>query len=81
MSSHDFEDIITVIDGRPDIVQEVIGSDKTLLHYLAASFSVILGGQNFDKALPGLVVYDELYDERLRNVQARLKLIANLKSV
>jgi len=34
LSSHDIEDILTVVDGRPELVEEVIGSEKLLSDYI-----------------------------------------------
>ena len=77
MSSHDFEDIINVIDGRTDIAAEVAATERELSNYLAARFSEIARHHNFENTLPGLVVYDELYEDRIRRVRERINLIAS----
>lgn len=76
MSSHDFEDIINVIEGRPGIKTEIAAAGGELADYLAARFSEIAGDPAFENTLPGLVVYDELYEERMRRVRERINLIA-----
>ena len=65
-SSHDFEDIITVLDGRPGIEAEVAAAGDGLAVYLAVRFGEIVRHPDFENTLPGLVVYDELYEDRVR---------------
>lgn len=76
--SHDFEDIINVLDGRPDVVKEVAAASGDLAVYLAARFRDLLAHPDFDNTLPGLVVFDELYDVRIDAVRRRATAIANL---
>ncbi len=76
MSSHDFEDIIQVIDGRPGIEAEVIDVGGELAEYLAMRFGEILKSADFENTLPGLVVFDELYEDRIHRVRQRIRLIA-----
>lgn len=78
MSSHDFEDIINVLDGRPGIESEITAADKELRAYLAARFRDVLRHPDFDNTLPGLVVFDALYDSRIEAVRSRVATIANL---
>lgn len=76
MASHDFEDIINVLDGRPEILDEVASTNAELANYLAASFSDIMHHPDFNNTLPGLVEFDELYDERVNRVRERINAIA-----
>lgn len=78
MSSHDFEDIINVLDGRAGVEAEVAAADYGLADYLADRFREIARHPNFDNALPGLVTYDELYEDRIRRVRDRINSIMNL---
>lgn len=78
MTSHDFEDIINVLDGRPGIEAEIAASDKELARYLAARFREVLQHPDFENTLPGLVAYDDLYDQRIESVRQRITAIARL---
>lgn len=78
MASHDFEDIINVLDGRPGIETEIAGAGGELAAYLAERFRDVLRHRNFDNTLPGLVVYDDLYDSRIEAVRRRIAVIAHL---
>lgn len=69
LASHDFEDIINVLDGRPGIESEVAAMEGELAAYLAARFNDIVRHPDFENTLPGLVTYDELYEDRVRRVR------------
>lgn len=51
MSSHDFEDIINVIDGRPGIEAEVADAGGELADYLASRFAEIVRDPNFENLI------------------------------
>jgi hypothetical protein len=70
--SHDFEDIVSVLEGRPAIVAEVASAPTDVREYLVESFSVIVKGPDLANALPGLVAQDELRGQRVAIVRERL---------
>jgi predicted nucleotidyltransferase len=78
MVSHDFEDIINVLDGRPGVESEITAAGGELAAYLAMCFRAVLLHPDFENTLPGLVVYDELYDSRIETVRRRVSAIADL---
>lgn len=80
LSSHDFEDIINVLDGRSGIEAEVAASAVDLVQYLAARFAEIVRHADFTNTLPGLVSYDEIHADRVRRVRARIEGIAALSA-
>jgi len=80
LSSHDFEDIINVLDGRSGIEEEVAASAADLVQYLAARFAEIVRHADFTNTLPGLVSYDEIHGDRVRRVRARIETIAALSA-
>lgn len=79
MASHDFEDIINVIDGRLGIEREVLQAGDELAAYLTTRFGDVLHHPDFENTLPGLVAYDELYENRIETVRRRMTAIADLK--
>lgn len=79
-SSHDLEDIINVLDGRPGVENEIENVGGELAAYLAERFAAITNHPDFDNTLPGLVEYDDLYDERIHSVRNRARRIATLKT-
>jgi predicted nucleotidyltransferase len=51
--SHDMEDIVAVLDGRPELVDELQQVDDELRVYLATRFGELLANENFLTAVPG----------------------------
>lgn len=76
--SHDFEDIINVVEGRAAIVAEVAASTPALCSYLATQFMQICQREEFQNVLPGLVAYDVLHAQRVAAVMQRIASIAAL---
>lgn len=79
MLSHDLEDIITVIDGRAEIVDEIVNADSKVKNYLSSSFIDIIKDKKFHDALPGhLMQYGTVYQDRVNQVLKRIELIVGL---
>jgi predicted nucleotidyltransferase len=78
--SHDFEDIINVVEGRAAIVAEVAASTPALCTYLATKFGLICQREDFQNLLPGLVAYDALHTQRVAAVKQRMAAIAALQA-
>ena len=53
LASRDFEDIVAMIDGRPELVDEVLAADPTLSAYLADELSGMRSDFRFDGAVLG----------------------------
>jgi predicted nucleotidyltransferase len=56
LESHDLEDVLSVVDGRPQIVAELAQADPEVRRYVSAVFARLLADEGFLNALPGLVV-------------------------
>jgi hypothetical protein len=54
-ASHDLEDIVTVVDGRPELIEEVASCELELRNYLQAEFRKLVSIADFLNALEGLV--------------------------
>lgn len=73
--SHDLEDLISVIDGRPEIIEEVRQSNEDLKNYLSEKISVLLNDSRFIEALPGKVPGDESSQLRIPIIIERLNML------
>lgn len=76
--SPDIEDIISVIDGRPEIISEVRDSDSKLKRYLAACFKELLRDRDFHYTLPGILPGDRASQARVPIILSRLQTISEL---
>lgn len=73
--SRDVEDIVTVVDGRREIVAEVEQTAPSLQQYLADEFSALLAERDFLEALPGHMLPDVASQQRIRIVLTRMQQI------
>jgi predicted nucleotidyltransferase len=78
-ASHDFEDIVNVIEGRPAIVTEARTASPSLRRYLEEQFSAIAANTDYLNVLPGLIAFDDLHAERLAAVADRIAALSTLK--
>ena len=55
LMSHDLEDILIVVDGRPELPDEMRSADPELAAFVAAQFQGLLSDHDFLNAVPGLL--------------------------
>lgn len=70
------EDMVTVVDGREEIVEEVLAACEDLRLYLATRIKELIGVPNFLDALPGFLPPDSASQARVQIVEERFKKIA-----
>lgn len=75
--SHDLEDIMTVLEGRLAIAQEVATAHEAVRKYISQSVAGLLDMPAFHNALPGLLSDPQ----REQTVKARLTQIARLRDL
>jgi hypothetical protein len=78
MSSHDLEDLITVIDGRAEIVAELSVAAPDVRSYVATEVQQLLTRRDFVDALPGFLLPDSASQGRRRLLLDRLAAMAAL---
>ncbi len=72
--SHDFEDIVSILDGRVEIVEEIHTADSELRDHLINSFTEINNSLAFKGAIPGhFVQYGSYADGRINIVEQKIK--------
>jgi len=79
MASHDMEDIITVLDGRREIVHEIKSSSVELKNFLSTTFRMFLADENFLDAIPRHLLPDRASQARLPRLIKLLEEIANMQ--
>jgi hypothetical protein len=77
--SRDVEDVVAVLDGRPEIVDEVREADAELKIYLRKRFWELLKNQSFIDALPGHLPPDAASQARARLILERLQELSEIK--
>jgi hypothetical protein len=75
--SHDLEDVIAVVDGRPEIVEEARGAPSDIRSYIASEIGRLLGERGFVDALPGFLLPDSASQARCGLLRQRLDALAH----
>lgn len=65
LGSRDIADIVSVIDGRPELVLEVAASEETLRQFLSETFLRYLPRDDFREAVAGNLLPDPLSQQRI----------------
>lgn len=76
LTSHDMEDLVAVLDGRPDILDEVLAADAAVRGYLATAFAALLADDDFLDALPSYLPPDPASQGRVPLLMQRMRAIA-----
>lgn len=75
-ASHDMEDIVCLIDGRAEIVAEVINCDSELRPYLQAEFAILNADPIFAEAIAGFLPGDPISQARAPRILHRIAAMA-----
>jgi hypothetical protein len=75
-ASHDLEDIVTVIDGRPEIVADVGDAAADVRAAIASDVRSLLDDADFLEALPGFLLPDAASQARRSLVAERLRAVS-----
>jgi hypothetical protein len=75
-SSHDLEDLIAVVDGRAELVNEIHAGPENVRAYIATEIRKLLATKAFLDALPGYLLPDTASQTRISILLDRLKKIA-----
>ena len=76
--SHDLEDIVSLIDGRPEIVNDVLVAPDNLKQYLSIEFTSLMNNDQFLQALPGHLNYSQESESRKKIVEGRMRAIMDM---
>lgn len=78
--SHDLGDLISVIDGRESLIDEVRASAPELLGAMAGEFGRLLDSRAFHDSLPGHLPGDAASQARLPDLVGKLERIAGRRA-
>ena len=75
-SNHDLEDLMAVVDGRPELAEEIHSAPEDVRAFVAAEIRKLLATREFLDALPGYLFPDHVSQARVSILLDRLKKIA-----
>jgi hypothetical protein len=73
LASHDLEDVIAVIDGRSELIEEVRSAQRALRAYLSIDLSALVNDPHFIDALPAHLPSDQASQARLPILLERIE--------
>lgn len=76
LASVDFEDIVRLVDGRSELVAEVLGAPDDVRSFIAEAVAGMFDEQFFETGVAGALLRDEVGPARLPLVLERLRAIA-----
>lgn len=76
LASHDLEDVVTVIDGRAELIDEARKAPDDLRTYIGTEIQKLLDTTDFLDALPGHLPGDGASQARVPEIMRRLRLLA-----
>lgn len=76
--SHDIEDILNVIDGRPSVVQEILNQHGEVAQYLKSELDDLISDDAFLQSVPTHFLPNATDQQRVAIVLARIRQIAGL---
>lgn len=76
--SHDLEDLVSVVNGRPELLEEVRQADSKLRKSITGKFRAFLDNPRFVEALPGKIPGDAGNQARIPLIEKRMQEIAEL---
>lgn len=77
-ASPDLEDVVTVVDGRALLAEEVKGSSGEVVTYVAQAITELLREPRFLEALPGYLLPDSANQARFEQLMRALHALARL---
>ncbi len=78
LGSHDLEDIMTVLDGRPELLEECAAMPTELRDYLGVEFARLLGDIDFSTTMAAHLPGDAASQSRLGGLRETIKAMAAL---
>lgn len=77
--SHDFEDIIYLIDNRTTIVEEILAADEDIREYIKTELSTIKNHKQAEEIL-AMHIHPLIREERFKMLMEKIEMITNKKN-
>lgn len=79
MGSSDMEDIIAILDGRPEVIGEIANSPRRVRDFLLRAFAALLKEDDFLDSLSGHLEFESEHPGRVSIFIERVRTIASLE--
>lgn len=79
MYSHDIEDLVAVLEGRPELLEDIASADEGIKSALADKFKALLGETKFMESIPGHLPSDSVSQQRVPYIIKVIEQIIELK--
>lgn len=76
LGTHDLEDLVAIVDGRPTLLDEVQLQTADLRRYIGTETALLLRTAGFADALPGYLLPDAVSQARMSVILRRLEQLA-----
>jgi predicted nucleotidyltransferase len=76
MGSSDIEDVVALLDGRPEIIDEIRDSPLEVKRFLVKTFGALLENEEFVESLQGHLPPDSASQKRLSFLMERIQTVA-----
>jgi hypothetical protein len=70
LTSHDIEDVLNIVDGRHELIDEMASAPPDLRQAVATTFERLLSDPDFANVLPGLIAEPERADLIMQRLKA-----------
>jgi hypothetical protein len=80
VASHDLEDIVAVIDGRPEIIGDVAAASHDVQAYIGSAIRALLDTRDFIEALAGFLLPDPASQARRGLLERRLRALSSSRT-
>lgn len=78
VTSSDLEDVVAIVDGRPQVVTEIAEAETRVRQFVAAQLQELLGHRRFTDSLADFLPHDRASQGRRPLLEKRLRAIAAL---
>jgi len=79
VTSSDLEDMVMIVDGRPQLLAEIERADRQVRHFIASEISALLDNRRFLDSLAGFLPQDRASQARRHLIEHRLHAMAALQ--
>lgn len=81
MASHDLEDIVNLIDGRPELIGEVVQSPADMRAYLSEQCRLLVDTDAFHDGLQGMIAPSAVHGAQVARVTQRTRQISQISQI